>query len=419
MTNSAQAFDVIIVGARVAGSAAAIMLARSGLRVLIVDKAQFPSDTISTHIVLAGGTQVLARMGALDRLEREGGVRFARMRTVGPGFDYSAELRTEGEDLRGLCLGRARMDAAMLDLARSFDLVTVRENFRVVDLILENGAILGIRGEDHTGAHEFRAPLVVGADGMRSTVAKIAEQRIGAFQRTDVPCARAYYYSYYEGVRAEQIGDELMTEFEASPGAGDLVCRCEDGRVVAAVAFDANEMQSFRTDLAANLTSHLAESIAVGGLLKDATMIGKVFSSGLLLNTYRVPVTDGALLLGDAGLHVDPLFGQGHSLALMSAEIFAPLAPDWFAARDGNTIGAAAMAPFTERRDEALMQYYRASERASAELMLDRGTLLAHRTANHQQWAADEMVHFAQMAPQRKFPSLRFARLMALEARGA
>jgi len=419
MTNSSQTLDVIIVGARVAGSAAAIMLARSGLRVLVVDKAGFPSDTISTHIVLAGGTQVLGRIGALDWLERAGGVRFARMRTVGPGFDYRAELRTEGEDLRGLCLGRARMDAAMIDLARSFNSVAVRENFRVDDLVVEDGAIAGIRGEDETGIREFRAPLVVGADGMRSTVAKIAEQRIGAFKRADVPCARAYYYSYYEGVRADRIGDELITEFEASPGAGDLVCRCEDGRVVAAVAFDANEMQSFRTGLAANLGRHLTESLAVGGLLKDATMIGKVFSSGLLLNTYRVPVADGALLLGDAGLHVDPLFGQGHSLALMSAEIFGQLAPDWFAARDGNTISAAAMAPFAERRDAALMRYYRASERASAELMLDRGTLLAHRAAKHEQWAADEMVRFAQMAPQRIFPSLRFARLMALEARGA
>ena len=85
-------FDAIIVGARVAGSAAAIMLGRRRLKVLLLDKSAFPSETISTHIVLAGGTQVLRRLGMLAVLEALGGVRFSSMRTLGPGFDYSARL---------------------------------------------------------------------------------------------------------------------------------------------------------------------------------------------------------------------------------------------------------------------------------------------------------------------------------------
>ena len=79
-------------------------------------------------------------------------------------------------------------------------------------------------------------------------------------------------------------------------------------------------------------------------MLEGATIVGKVFSSGLLNNTDRDPVTDGAILLGDAGLHVDPLFGQGHSLALMSAEIVGELAPAWFSAGRGNSIPAATLA---------------------------------------------------------------------------
>src|SRR3984957_21325399 len=89
MSESAKNFDVIIVGARVAGSATAILLARDGRRVLLVDKDSFPSDRLSTHIVLGGGTKVLERMGVLELLERAGGVRFAQSRTVGPDFDYS------------------------------------------------------------------------------------------------------------------------------------------------------------------------------------------------------------------------------------------------------------------------------------------------------------------------------------------
>jgi len=411
--------DVIIVGARVAGSAAAIMLARSGLRVLLLDKATFPSDTISTHIVLSGGAQVLNRIGAMEPLERAGGFRFSSMRTLGPGFDFHADLHDARPDRRGLCLGREKMDAVMLELAGSFDRVSIQLGFRLTDLVIEHDAVLGVRGEGRTGPSVFHAPLVIGADGMRSSVAKIAEQKLDAFRRAEVPCARAYYYSYFEGVARDRLGDQLVTEFEASPGAGSLLCRCEDDRVVAAAAFDASRMPTFRTDLGANLQRHLNESIAVGAMLAGATRAGKVRSSGLLLNTYRDPAANGALLLGDSGLHVDPLFGQGHSMALISAEIACGLLPACLSARTGTSISAEAMAPFTARRDEVLMRHFRASERASRELTLSATTLAAYRAASREQWAADEMIQFAQMSSEARFPSFRFARLMAQEARAA
>jgi len=420
MSESLKTFDAIIVGARVAGSAAAILLARDGRRILLVDKDAFPSDRLSTHIVLGGGTKVLERMGVLEMLERAGGVRFSKMRSIGPDFDYGGELAREGADDRGLCLGRVLMDAAMIDAARSFEGVTFRERFRLVDLLIEDGAVVGIRGEDASGVHEYRAPLTIGADGMRSTVAQIGSARIDAFNRVDVPCARAYYYAYFEGVSRKSLGDEVVTEFESAPGAGNLVCRCENGLTVAATAFDAAEMQTFRTDLASNLRRYLNRSFEVRKMLEGATMVGKVFSSGLLSNTYRNPVTDGALLLGDAGLHVDPLFGQGHSMALMSAWIVGELAREWFSSGRGNLIPVAMLADFTTRRDAELMPYYRASVRASQELGLDQGSRFAHRAASREQWAADEMIKFAQMlTPRAAFPSFRFARLMATASRAA
>jgi flavin-dependent dehydrogenase len=418
MSESAKNFDVIIVGARVAGSAAAILLARDGRRVLLIDKDGFPSDRLSTHIVLGGGTKALERMGMLEMLERAGGVRFARSRTVGPDFDYSGELVRDGADDRGLCLGRVVMDAAMIDAARSFDLVTFRDRFRFTDLLIEDDAIVGIRGEDASGVHEFCAPLTIGADGMRSSVAQIASERIDAFRRVDVPCARAYYYAYFEGVSRKNLGDELVAEFESAPGAGNLVCRCENGLTVAATAFDASEMQTFRTDLASNLRSYLDRSFAVGKILEGATIVGKVFSSGPLNNTYRNPVTDGAILIGDAGLHVDPLFGQGHSMALMSAWIVAELAREWFSG-GGNAIPVDMLADYTRRRDAELMPYYNASVRTSRELPLDKGSRLAHRAANREQWAADEMIKFSQMLTPNAALSFRFARLMANVSRAA
>ena len=84
MSESPKNLDAIIVGARVAGSAAAILLARAGHRVLVIDKDSFPSDRLSTHIVLSGGTKVLQRMGVLEMLERLGGVRLRGCARLAP-----------------------------------------------------------------------------------------------------------------------------------------------------------------------------------------------------------------------------------------------------------------------------------------------------------------------------------------------
>ena len=165
----------------------------------------------------------------------------------------------------------------MIDAARSFDSVTFRERFRVTDLVIEDDAVLGIRGEDASGVHEFRATLTIGADGMRSSVAQIASERIDAFKRVDVPCARAYYYAYFEGVSRKNLGDELVAEFESAPGAGNLVCRCENGLTVAATAFDASEMQTFRTDLASNLRSYLIARSRSGRYSKARRSRAKCF----------------------------------------------------------------------------------------------------------------------------------------------
>ena len=409
---SATHFDAIIVGARVAGSAAAIMLGRRRLKVLLLDKSAFPSDTISTHIVLAGGTRVLQRLGMLEALERLGGVRYSSMRAIGPGFDYSARLDAP-DDIRGICLTRDKMDAAMLEAARSIECVAMREQFRATDVVTDGGAVAGIRGEDSSGAHEFRAPLVIGADGLRSTVAKTATEKLGGFARTDVKCARAYYYAYFEGVPHAKLADVLITEFEMSPGTASLACRCNGDLVVAGVAFDAHQMQDFRSDLTANFRGYLGNDSVLGKILAGARIVGKVRSSGLLLNTWRDPIGDGAVLLGDAGLHVDPLFGQGHSFALMSAEIFGELAPSWFETSRGTTIARDAMGEFTRRRDAALMPYYNASLKVSQHLGLDAGSMLAHLAAHREPWAADELVRFAQMANgENRFPSFRFAKLM-------
>jgi 2-polyprenyl-6-methoxyphenol hydroxylase-like FAD-dependent oxidoreductase len=94
MAESHHHFDVIIVGARVAGSAAAILLGRQGRRVLLLDQSAFPSDTLSTHIVLGGGARVLNRIGVIGELERRGGYRLGKARTRADSIDFTGRLTT-------------------------------------------------------------------------------------------------------------------------------------------------------------------------------------------------------------------------------------------------------------------------------------------------------------------------------------
>jgi len=416
MSLQPQNFDAIIVGARVAGSAAAIMLGRQGRKVLLVDRAGFPSDIISTHIVLGGGARVLERIGAFDELVRAGGHVFNRIRQRMPESDIVGTTRDgAGAERRGICLGRTLMDAAMLNLARSIDGVSVRERFLVSDLLVADGAVVGVRGDDPAGNYDFHAPLVIGADGMRSTVGRIAGEKIaGAFSRTDLPCARSYYYAYYSGARIDQLDGLVHAEYDAAPGLFHIACRCENGLVVAGVGFDSAELDEFKRDLPGSYHRRVAASQVCAEVLSGATLASKVFAVPKLYNTLRIPVCNGALLLGDAGLHVDPILGQGHSFALMSAEIMAQLADHWFAAGRGRFIDAETLSNFTRERDAQLGVHYQSAVAISQRLAPDTEGALLQRAASSEQWAIDELVSFgAMLLGPGEFPSVRLQQLMA------
>lgn len=413
-----QQYDVIIVGARVAGSAAAIMLGRDRFSVLLLDKAEFPSDTLSTHIVLCGGAAVLAELGATEELMRLGAERFHWTWVCAGEVSFKGANCEPGDAAAGFCLRRFRMDHAMVEMARSLDQVTLREGFRVTDLIVEDGAIAGVRGEDASGRCEFRAPLVIGADGMRSPVAAIAATKLGAFARTDVPCARAYYYGYFSGVNPDHLRGSILVEYGPRPDSAYVAAMCDDGLAVFAAAFDAELMTKFRSDLATNFMELLNRSPTISPMLSGAELVSKVYSSGRLLNTHRVPVCNGALLLGDAGLHADPLFGQGHSLALISAKLACGAAPRWFGAAHGATIDAGTMTDFAKRRDETLGPYYESGLATSRILGLDQMTAALFKAAASEQWAADEAARFMGMAQRNTpFPSFRLARLIGRSLR--
>ena len=187
-----QAYDAIVVGARCAGSTTAMLLARKGYRVLVVDRATFPSDTISTHVVQPRAVAALARWGLLGRLTATG---CPPIHTY--TFDFGPVMLsgTPGtpESPVAYCPRRTVLDKLLVDAAIEAG-ADVREGFVVEELLADEGRIVGIKGRSK-GATTItaRAQVVVGADGGYSLVAEVVRPE----QYNEKPPLLAVYYTYW------------------------------------------------------------------------------------------------------------------------------------------------------------------------------------------------------------------------------
>lgn len=176
MHRSKTDIDVIIVGARCTGSAAAIGFATAGRRVVVFDGARFPSSTISTHLLWAGGVAEVQALGALERVEAIGAPRLLVGYAAIPDAPpiRAAFTPVDGIDY-GLCVRRKPFDAALVATARAAG-AEVREQVRVVGLVRDGQRVTGVVARDPKhGMVELRARLVIGADGRRSTIARLVD----------------------------------------------------------------------------------------------------------------------------------------------------------------------------------------------------------------------------------------------------
>jgi flavin-dependent dehydrogenase len=194
-------YDAIIVGSRCAGSSTARLLAEKGHRVLMVDHAHFPSDTVSTHCVTLGGVIQLRRWGLLDRVLATN-VSFVPSftLTIGPN-EFHDPLPVE-DGTGTVCPRRTVLDKLLVDAAVEAGTV-LREGMTVTGLLRdEQGGVVGIVGrEEDANAVEERAALVIGADGTQSFVAKAA----GAEVYDQRPGHGSGYYAYSSGIPADRV----------------------------------------------------------------------------------------------------------------------------------------------------------------------------------------------------------------------
>src|SRR3954447_1193091 len=190
----AEQFDVVVVGARCAGSSLATLLAREGARVAVLEQASFPSDTLSSHLFEADGLAFLDRLGLTDRLRATRGDFAHRTHNRVEDVRVVTDWPMRPGDVGGITsIRRTVLDPILAEAAAGAG-AEVRFETKVIGLVEEEGRVAGVRTE----AGEIGARLVVGADGRGSTVAKLC----GSRTYNVVPNGRALYWGFFEGADA-------------------------------------------------------------------------------------------------------------------------------------------------------------------------------------------------------------------------
>jgi flavin-dependent dehydrogenase len=303
------AYDVIIVGARCAGSPTAMLLARMGYRVLLLDRATFPSDTLSTHVVHPLGVAALSRWGLLDRLEATG---CPPIDTYAYDFGLFTIAGAPGtaDFPVAYCPRRTILDKLLVDAAAEAG-AQVREGFTVDEIVVEDGRVVGVQGHSKAGAAVTeRARIVIGADGRQSRVAAAVRPE----QYNEKPPLLASYYSYWSGL-------PMKGRFETyiRPQRGFAAVPTHDGLTLVIAGWPHAEMEANKNDIQGNYlkTLALAPEFAerVRGARREARLLGAAVP-----NYFRKPYGPGWALVGDAGYNKDPITAQGITNAFHDAQ---------------------------------------------------------------------------------------------------
>lgn len=340
--------DVVVVGAGPAGAATAILLAEEGHDVVLLDRARFPRDRVCGEYLSPEGSRILDRLGVLKAVEDAGARPLRGMRIHAPDGttlvgDYPTGGRYRGYRDHALAVQRATFDAALLSRARTLPL-TVREGFRVTDIMLEGHRVVGVEGTGDPGAsrpERLTARLVVGADGRTSIVAR----RLGLV-RPHPWLARLALMTYAEGVAHDPERGEIFL----APPAYSIVNPVGEGVVNLSLVVPATEGVRYKGDL----TAYFDRAVAAFPYLRDrlvgARRLRPVRALGPLAYRVEPPRHDGVLLVGDALGFLDPFTGEGIFTALRSAEVAAEVAHA--ALRQGDVSAAALAAAHTRRISE-------------------------------------------------------------------
>lgn len=313
--------DVVIVGSRLAGACAAVHFARAGRSVVVLDRASFPSDQLSTHLLFPAGIHELQRMGALERI-------LAHDPTRSPWLSLHVEddaallerWRPSGPIDYCLCVPRTIQDVELVAAARAAG-ADVREKHRMTDVLWHGGRAAGVRYRDRAGVERsIRAKLVLGADGRRSAVAGA----VGAFEPYRASRnGRGLVFRYADDPMVDTRDGQTIFQWREGDTFAMVFPSAPRGRTLLLFMGPADEAARAKAEPEAYWRDKLDRHPAMARRTAGMTNLSALRATGETSAYFRASSGPGWALLGDAGHFKDPVIGQGQRDALWTGRAVA------------------------------------------------------------------------------------------------
>jgi 2-polyprenyl-6-methoxyphenol hydroxylase-like FAD-dependent oxidoreductase len=322
-----------------------MLLARKGYRVLLLDKARFPSDTLSVHYIHQPGVACLKRWGLVDRVVATNCPPVLRQAIdFGPFALVGAPPPSDGV-AAAYAPRRTVLDQILVDEAVAAG-AELREHFSVDEVLADGDRVVGIRGRAAGGGTVTeKARIVIGADGLHSAVAR----RVQASTYNERPTFTCAYYCYWSDVPVG--GGELYPR----PDRMIIAAPTNDGQTIVIVYWPSAAFHEVRSDIEGNFLKALDLVPGLADRVRGGKRTERFRGTADLPNFYRKPSGPGWALVGDAGYHKDPITAQGMSDAFRDADLLAEAIDDGFAGRQPL---ADALARYERRRNEATLPLY-------------------------------------------------------------
>ena len=308
-------YDVVISGASLAGSAAAILLARRGVRVALLERRSDPEayKVLCTHSITANAYPVLDELGLIPAIEKAGALHndarwYTRWGWIEPRAAPGGPELPYGYNIR-----RSTLDPLIRSHAAETPGVDLLLGHQVTGLVRETGRTVGVLASTPQGEREIRARLVVGADGKDSAVAKFAEVPTRLHENT-----RFGYLAHFRDLPLQGgIGQTWFLEPDMAYAFPN-----DDGVTVLAVLPDKKRLPAFKEDLEGSFLEFV-RALPEAPPIDSAERITKIIGTVNYPLLTRDPTAPGIALIGDAALTGDPLWGVGCGWALQSAQWLA------------------------------------------------------------------------------------------------
>lgn len=346
-------YDAIIVGARCAGSPVALLLARKGYKVLLVDRSKFPSDmAFSNHFMHQAGAACLMRWGLLSRLEATGCPPITHNYFDYGAFSLTGPVPAADGVNTAFAPRRIVLDPLLAEAAVDAG-AELRDGFSVQDLVWEKDQVVGIRGHHNGVAVTEKARIVVGADGMFSAVAKAVQ----APEYKTSPPLEGSWYAYWSGVPMK--GWHLWLR----PGRVIFAYNTNNDLTLIGVAFAAKDLPAVRANIESNYSQVIREYAPELAERMDQGRRESRFTGGAIPYHVRRPYGPGWALVGDAGYQKDPCTASGITDAFRSAEWLAQAINDGLS---GRQTMAQALVDYEQKRNLSEMPYFELTTQLAA-----------------------------------------------------